>query len=298
MNRKTFWTVAGLAYALITTSMVLGAGKPATPWKIPFFKARAKNPVPADAKSISAGKEVYTHNCESCHGTHGRGDGPKAADLEVSPGDLTKPDVAKQSDGELYWKITEGRKPMPSHEKLITEQQRWEVVNYLRTLSVRPPQFEAPAACRQAISAVIAPYLKLGQTLADGNTQGAQADVSAAAAKLAAAETKGLNDDAKTAWKTMTQQVTTTAGTIKSAQDIVSLRKAYKDLSDALIQAVKQFGYDAKVGSLQRFFCPTAFEKVGASWLQTPGDVHNPYLAPDEPACGSSVEVYSAGKSL
>ena len=108
------------------------AGIAAEEWVAPARAAAKKNPVKADAASIGRGKTVYMAECASCHGNSGRGDGPSAKDLEKSPGDMTK--LGSQSDGALFWKITEGKKPMASFATKLTEQQRWDVVNYLRTL--------------------------------------------------------------------------------------------------------------------------------------------------------------------
>jgi mono/diheme cytochrome c family protein len=94
--------------------------------------ARAQNPVPADAHSVQLGRAVYVKQCQSCHGRGGKGDGPAVGRLNVEVTDLTDPDVESQTDGELFSIITNGSKPMPSYRKLLTEQQRWHVVNYLR----------------------------------------------------------------------------------------------------------------------------------------------------------------------
>ena len=101
-------------------------------WKAPARAAAKKNPVAADAASIGRGKAIYTAECASCHGSSGKGDGPAAKDLEKSPGDMTK--LGGQSDGALFWKITEGKKPMASFATKLSEQQRWDVINYMRTL--------------------------------------------------------------------------------------------------------------------------------------------------------------------
>ena len=112
-------------------------------WKAPARAAKKKNPVAADDKSIAAGKEVYIRQCLSCHGESGHGDGPAAKDLNPKPHNLGAPAVVEQTDGALFWKITEGKKPMPSFEKLINEDERWEVINYVRTFappSTKPAQ--------------------------------------------------------------------------------------------------------------------------------------------------------------
>jgi mono/diheme cytochrome c family protein len=109
-------------------------------WKAPARAARKKNPVPADAKSVAVGKDVYAHQCLSCHGQDGKGDGPAAKDLNPKPHDLGAPNVAGQTDGALFWKVTEGKKPMPSFEKLISEDERWHVINYVRTFAPPAPR--------------------------------------------------------------------------------------------------------------------------------------------------------------
>jgi mono/diheme cytochrome c family protein len=101
-------------------------------WKAPARAARKKNPVPADEKSLAAGKAIYAKECLSCHGTEGRGDGPAAKELNPKPRDLRTPKIWEQTDGSLFWKLTEGKKPMPTYEKTMSEDDRWNVINYTR----------------------------------------------------------------------------------------------------------------------------------------------------------------------
>lgn len=106
---------------------------PQQEWKAPESAKSIKNPVPADATSIAAGKVVYAKECLECHGKKGLGDGPNSATLDKAPAPLNKATVKEQTDGELFWKIREGKKPMPSTKKNLTDDQRWKVVNYIRT---------------------------------------------------------------------------------------------------------------------------------------------------------------------
>ena len=101
-------------------------------WTAPARASAKKNPVAADATSIGRGKVVYTAECATCHGVSGKGDGPQAKDLEKNPGNLTN--LQGQSAGALFWKVSEGKKPMPTMSSKLTEQQRWDVVNYIQTL--------------------------------------------------------------------------------------------------------------------------------------------------------------------
>lgn len=141
LRRSIRYSPAMLAVLLLGSGMILVARAQPAPkeeWKAPARAARKANPVPADEKSITAGKALYQRECFSCHGAKGKGDGSAAKDLEVSPGNLSDPKMWQQTDGALFWKITEGKKPMPSFEKTFSEEERWHVVNYIRTLAPKP----------------------------------------------------------------------------------------------------------------------------------------------------------------
>ena len=103
-------------------------------WKAPASADAKKNPLTADATTLAAGKAVYVKECQSCHGKKGKGDGPSAKDLDIPAGDFSKVTMQSQSDGALFWKTSEGRKPMPSFKKKLTEEKIWQTVIYMRTL--------------------------------------------------------------------------------------------------------------------------------------------------------------------
>jgi mono/diheme cytochrome c family protein len=131
--------LAAAVVALVAASVLLPgrsyADNPPEEWKAPARSARKKNPIAADAKSIATGKSVYASQCLSCHGPTGHGDGPQAKDLNPKPRDLATPAIQEQTDGSMFWKITTGKAPMPTFEKLISEDDRWNVINYVRTLA-------------------------------------------------------------------------------------------------------------------------------------------------------------------
>jgi mono/diheme cytochrome c family protein len=126
------WVVAA-AIAMVAPAVLTAEDAPGQEWKAPARAARRKNPIPADQKSIEAGKTVYTAQCVMCHGPKGLGDGPQAKDLTPKPRNLSDPNIQSQTDGSIFWKLTEGKKPMPSFEKLVSENDRWNVINYVRT---------------------------------------------------------------------------------------------------------------------------------------------------------------------
>jgi mono/diheme cytochrome c family protein len=130
--------------------VILGAGlaaaiNAARNWNAMAAARRMKNPVPATAEAIAAGKEIYAEHCRSCHGDKGDGRGEKAAELSVVPGDFTNATAMRHwADGELFWQISRGRLPMPSFEDKLSEQERWQAVDYIRTFAGSASGSSAP----------------------------------------------------------------------------------------------------------------------------------------------------------
>ena len=101
-----------------------------------------KNPIPADAESVSAGQKIYSKACMMCHGQTGKGDGPIAKTLKP---EATKPSslVDDQwdygsTDGEMFVAIRDGIGPkfeMKVQKGKISDQEIWHLVNYVRSLA-------------------------------------------------------------------------------------------------------------------------------------------------------------------
>jgi len=103
-------------------------------WKAPEAAKKLKNPIPKDANSINRGKRIFRSRCAVCHDLMGHGNGPGSKALTPKPKDLTLPLIQNQTDGEIFWKISKGRNDMIKWEPILTEKQRWDLVNYIRTL--------------------------------------------------------------------------------------------------------------------------------------------------------------------
>lgn len=105
------------------------------PWVAPPDADNVKSPVVVSPSVLGDAKTLYTANCAPCHGDKGKGDGPAAGGLNPRPADHTSDAVQKQTDGAIFWKLSEGRGPMPAYKKIFTDQQRWGLIAYIRTLA-------------------------------------------------------------------------------------------------------------------------------------------------------------------
>ncbi len=103
-------------------------------WKAPEAAKKIKNPTINLGASLKKGKRLYRTNCAICHGKTGLGDGPGGKALVPVPESLNTPLVQNQTDGELFWKITNGRNDMIKWGPILSKEQRWDLVNYMRTL--------------------------------------------------------------------------------------------------------------------------------------------------------------------
>ena len=104
-------------------------------WKVPAKYQTMKNPIAAKTDA-AIGKSLFTKHCKSCHGAEGFGDGPKAKEMKGDLGDFSTKEFQKQSDGALFYKTTTGRNDMPEFaKKLPSDEDRWLIVNYMRTLA-------------------------------------------------------------------------------------------------------------------------------------------------------------------
>ena len=112
-------------------------------WELPEDADKTKNPTASTPESIAKGKEFYLErtkgNCIFCHGESGAG--ATRENMRRKPADLTnKERMTSMTDGEVFWKISKGIQGiMPAGERRMTEEERWHVVNYVRTLAKDKP---------------------------------------------------------------------------------------------------------------------------------------------------------------
>ena len=123
-----------LAWGTMSFDSITQKEKP-KPWNVPEASKKMKNTVKSSPESIAEGKTLYMKHCKSCHGAKGLGDGPKSKELDTDCGDFSTATTQNMTDGELFYKIKEGRDDMPSFKKKITDDEDiWNIVNFMRTL--------------------------------------------------------------------------------------------------------------------------------------------------------------------
>ncbi len=101
-------------------------------WVAPMIANVMVNPLKGDADATMEGKKLYNQMCSICHGDKGKGDGIAGMNLDPRPADHTSAKVQNQSDGAIFWKMSTGKAPMAPYASILTETQRWQLVNYIR----------------------------------------------------------------------------------------------------------------------------------------------------------------------
>lgn len=131
-NLKTFLKGSVILMAGLTLLSFSVSAQP-KPWTVPAECKTLKNPVAKGDASNKAGMALYTKNCASCHGKAGLGDGVKARMLKDFPGDFSTAAFQGQTDGEHFYKTKNGKGEMPKYEGKLTDDDIWNVVNFMRT---------------------------------------------------------------------------------------------------------------------------------------------------------------------
>lgn len=138
-KKSPLMLVLFIALLLIAAISALYAFLHPGPWIVPEEAKRVVNPLRPSQADLPAGRRLYDDKCAECHGDSGKGDGAQGRMYNPQPQDLTDAvHMNAISDGELYYKITEGHRPMPAFRKRLTDEQRWQLVLLIRSLRVAP----------------------------------------------------------------------------------------------------------------------------------------------------------------
>lgn len=136
-NRPPTWERA-TGLSVLAASVVAAAAGVALIVGVPGEETTPReSPIAATQESLAMGRDLFTNNCQICHGAEGRGDGPQAISLAVPPADLSQ-HVPYHGDGIIFTWISDGiptkgePKRMPPFEDELSEEERWHLVNFLR----------------------------------------------------------------------------------------------------------------------------------------------------------------------
>ncbi|MGE5425176.1 MAG: c-type cytochrome [Syntrophothermus sp.] len=114
-------------------------------WTAPAEAREIVAPFLFNDESIKAGEAIYTKNCKSCHGPVGMN---TPAPISPQPVDPASASFQSQTDGEIFWKVTNGKSPMPQFGSILSEEERWQVISYIRNFN---PKYIQPAPAAQGI---------------------------------------------------------------------------------------------------------------------------------------------------
>jgi mono/diheme cytochrome c family protein len=120
------------ALLIFTLMLVSGIRLFAQEWTVPEDQKTKASPFRFNADSIQKGVTLYFKNCQSCHGNPGKKNWAK---ITPEPGDPASDKYQAQTDGEMFYRITSGKIPMPEFRNILSENERWNVISYIRSFN-------------------------------------------------------------------------------------------------------------------------------------------------------------------
>jgi mono/diheme cytochrome c family protein len=116
-------------------------------WIVPADKKGKLSTFPFSDETRKAGEKLYSINCMSCHGTPGKAN---YLPLVPPPGDPATEKIQKNNDGEIFYKVSVGRGQMPSFRSVLTSNEIWNVVSFLRSFNTAYKQQVMPVITSSA----------------------------------------------------------------------------------------------------------------------------------------------------
>lgn len=130
-----FSSLLAILFALSVGTVSGQKASDATSWKAPPAADELVNPLTDQKQALKQGEKLYTAECVVCHGKYGNAETDIAKNLQQKPKNFTQEDFMKQSDGAIFWKLSEGRGLMQPFKTMLTDDEIWSVVVYVKTLA-------------------------------------------------------------------------------------------------------------------------------------------------------------------
>jgi len=121
-------------------------------WTAPGSASLLKSPFTITPDIELKGQQLYMLYCWSCHGKTGGGDGAAGHSLDQKPANFHDTRIKKEPDGALFWKMSTGKGTMPAFKDVLSEEERWSLVSYIRKLATEEYVARVPQALRPDIT--------------------------------------------------------------------------------------------------------------------------------------------------
>lgn len=141
--QKSSNKVGGIAILvlLLMSSPRICSGQSTTKWVAPASADELVNPYKGNSSAAEEGKKIFVSMCVICHGETGKGNGAASVAIMPHPANFLSLQVEDESDGAIFWKMTNGNPPMASYKTMLTDEQRWKLVTYIRKLEEKDPNY-------------------------------------------------------------------------------------------------------------------------------------------------------------
>ena len=122
-------------------------------WMVSEKKQKNVNPIAFSEESVKAGKQIFLANCKSCHGDPGKANG---LPLAPPPTDVAlQAFLDKNTDGNLFHKVTDGQTTMPAYKAILSEDQRWDIVNFIRSFDANHVVEKPTATTNKTVTIIV-----------------------------------------------------------------------------------------------------------------------------------------------
>jgi cytochrome c5 len=121
-----------LFFIFIVLKIGVFAQSTAPAWVVPKEAKEKVCPFKFTPESVKSGENIFQKNCKSCHGDPGKQNWAK---IIPPPGDPASAGFQKQTDGEMFYRVTTGKTPMPQFGNILSDEERWQVISYIRSFN-------------------------------------------------------------------------------------------------------------------------------------------------------------------